>query len=313
MGVRIPIDPRSELDYIDIIKGQLGSEEVVMIIDQNNNQSFTDDSLFSPPPIDWYSSKNSIPITFLVSNGVDTTQQQSWIRIGSWNGEIIYGSDEHLAALITIDDKIFEFGVIDQPLSGYFTYGLNPEIALLSSQSDQNDPVNIRDLIKMDEDLKLNRVYYKFDSINNDGSILRLIKEETFDKKTGTQVGMYASEFEFRSAAGDTVNTLNLHDKPLIIANTCACGGDTKSSQAYFEIKEAYQANAYVLRLDSFSENLSDKWTINMDDEFNKNADIAYRRKYCSRVCFVIGKNQRILDKFLITDWKTNLPEALRH
>lgn len=312
LGTRVDVDLNSELDYIDMIKGQLPSEEVVVIVDQNNNQSFLDDSLFSLQPIEWYSSKNAIPITFLVSDGAKTAQHQSLIRIGNWDDDIIYGKDEYLSASITIDDKNFEVGITDSE-NGAFTYSSTSKMALLSSALGKKDSIQIRDLIKVDEYLLLNDVYYRFDSINNDGSIVRLIKENSFETKTGLQVGMLAPEFEFRSTVGNILNTSNLHDKPLIIANTCKCGGDEESSQAYFEMREQYQAKTYVLRLDSFSKNQPDEWTINMQGEFNKDADIVYRRAYCSRICYVIGQNQRILDKFMITNWKTNLPDVLEN
>jgi hypothetical protein len=313
-GIRRPVDFRYELDYIDIICGQLPSKGFVVIVDQNNNQSFRDDTIFSLQPIDWYSSRNSIPVTFLVFDGTDTIQSRSWIRIGYWNGDIIYGRDEYLSASISIDDKHFNVGIIDEPLSGCFTYGLEPQITILSTELSKKDSIEVGDLIKMKEYLKLNEVYYKFDSISNNGNYIMLIKEKNFENKTGTQIGMLAPDFTFKSTSGDTVSTYLLHDKPLIIANSCGCGGDTKSSQAYFEMRETYKEDAYVLRLDSdFSGNPSDKWTINVGDKDNKDCYHKFRQAYCSRICYVVGPNRRILDKFQITDWKKNLPKLLNN
>ncbi|MEO1254029.1 MAG: hypothetical protein AAFY41_03950, partial [Bacteroidota bacterium] len=164
--VRLPVDIDSKLDYLDIITAQLPSGVEVVLVDQNNNQSFRDDTIYFLKPVEWYSHINSIPITFLVSNGVDTIQSNSWIKIGNWNESIIYGRDEYLHASIIIDDKFFEIGIIDQTLSGSFTYGLNPEIALLSNEFGKKDSINIRDLIKKEEYLNLGGFYYKFDSIN---------------------------------------------------------------------------------------------------------------------------------------------------
>lgn len=313
LGLRHAVDFRSELDYIDIIRGLLPSGDSVVVVDQNNNQSFADDTMFPLKPIDWYSSRNYIPVTFLVSDGADTIQSHSWIRIGLWKGDILYGRDEYLSASISIDDKHFDVGIIDQR-NGSLTYGLEPQIALLTTEPGKKDSIEVRDLIKMKEYLKLNEVYYKFDSISNSGNYVRLIKEKNFENKIGIQVGMLAPEFTFKSTAGDTVNTSLLHDKPLIIANSCVCGGDTKSSQAYFEMRETYKEDAYVLRLDSdFSENPRDEWTINTEDEYNKDCYNRFRQEYCSRICYVIGQNQRILDKFQITDWKKNLPNLVNN
>ncbi|MEP5104798.1 MAG: hypothetical protein ABJQ84_09280 [Ekhidna sp.] len=312
LGFRWPVDFKSELDYIDIIKGKLPTEVFVVIVDQNNNRSFKDDPMISLRPIDWYSSQNSIPVSFLVSDGSDTVQNNSWIRIGHWQEEIIYGRDEYLFASISIDNKRFDLGVIDQ-LSGSFTYSLGAQIALFSSELGKKDTIEIRDLIRMREFLKLNGSYYLFDSINNSGEYIRLIKEKNFDEKVGLQVGMLAPDFAFKSASGDTLNTTTMHNKPLIIANTCGCGGDIESPKAYFEIRNTFQEEAYILRLDSFSENPSDEWTINMKDVYNKDAYHKFRQAYCSRICYVIGQNQRILDKLLITDWKMDLPKLFNN
>ena len=310
LGVRRPVDLNSEIDKIDIIGGQLPSGDFAVIIDQNNNQSFKDDTLISVQPIDWYSSQNSIPVTFLVSDGVDTFQGRSWIKIGYVDGGILYLRDEYLFASFSIGDKPFDVGIIDER-NGSFTYGVEPQIALLDTESGKTGPIEIRDLIKLKEYLKLNNVYYRFDSISNAGNYLRLIKENNFENKIGIQVGMLAPEFTFKSTSGKAMSTSLLHDKPLIIANSCGCGGDTESPQAYIEIREAYEDDAYVLGLDSFSKGPSDEWTINMKDEYNKDCYDKFRQEYCSRICYVIGQNQRILDKFPITDWKKNLPKLL--
>lgn len=104
-------------------------------------------------------------------------------------------------------------------------------------------------------------------------------------------------------------NTTSLHDKSLIIANSCGCGGDIKSAEAYSEIKQTYGNKTYSLRLDSFSDIPSNEWIINMNDEFNKDAYDKFRGTYCSTICYIIGNNKRILDKFMITEWKTYLPK----
>ncbi|MEP1032623.1 hypothetical protein [Ekhidna sp.] len=312
LGSRIPVDLESKLDYVDLISGEFANKGIVIIVDQNNNQSFRDDEIYSLLPIDWNSSKNSIPVSFSISDGRDTLQTSSWIRIGYQDRDIFYGRDEYLEAPITIDNQQFKVGIIDRVFSGNFTYGLEPELALLSSTNLLNeDIIEVRDLIKKEEYLKLNNAYYKFDSITNSGSYIRLIKERNFDEKVGTQVGMLAPDFIFKSAIGDTINTRFLHDKPLIIANTCGCGGDTQSPQASYEIMESYKNEAYVFRLDSFSEPPTNEWVINMEEEFNKDAYDKYRQAYCSRICYVIGKNRRILDKFYVTDWNTSLKAKL--
>jgi hypothetical protein len=313
-GVRQAVDPRNKLDYIDMIGGQLPSRDYVVIVDQNNNHSFRDDSVFTLQSIDWYSSRNSVPVTFSIFDGADTIQSHSWIRMGYWKEAILFGRDEHLSAAISIDGKRFSFGIIDSPFCTSFGYGLEPEIALLATGQEEKDSIEVRDLIKLKEYLKINDVFYKFDSISNDGSYLRLVKEMNFANKVGTQIGMLAPDFIFKSTSGDTVNTSLLNDKPLIVANSCGCGGDMESSAAYFEMRETFREDAYVLGLDShFPKNSPDEWTINMGDEFNKDCYDKFRQAYCSRICYVVGLNRRIVNKFQITNWKENLPKSLTH
>ncbi|MFT7034044.1 MAG: hypothetical protein ACJA2S_002553 [Cyclobacteriaceae bacterium] len=120
---------------------------------------------------------------------------------------------------------------------------------------------------------------------------------------------MIARDFIFKSVLGDTINTKSLHDKPLIIAYSCGGGGDIKSTESYYNIRDAYGHRIYALRLDTGLMGAEDNWRIDTEVQFNKDAFNKYRQEYCSRVCYVIGKNSRILDKFMITDWKFYLPK----
>lgn len=304
-GTRMWVDFKTQFDFIDIIKGSIGNEDVI-IIDQNNNKDFTDDENIKILPIDWYSSENSIPVDFIISNGLDTIRSSSWIRLGTQNGNIFYAVDEHRIAEFTIDQEIFKIGVFDQPSASTFTYGVNPEITLFTYE----DSIKLSELLRIGEFISLNGIYYKFDSINNNGEYLSLVKERNFEKKIGTQVGMIAPDFIYKSVKGDTMGTKRLHDKPLIIANSCGCGGDVKSTQTFYDIKERYKDIVYALRLDSGIDEI-DVWSIDMNDDFNKDAYNKFRQTYCSRVCYIIGKNGRVLDKFVITDWELFLPKYL--
>jgi hypothetical protein len=49
-----------------------------------------------------------------------------------------------------------------------------------------------------------------------------------------------------------------------------------------------------------------------MQNAFNQDFYDKYRMQYCSRICYVIGTDNRIMDKFLITDWKNNLAKILK-
>jgi hypothetical protein len=159
------VDFNSQLDDIDLIIGEIPDKGPVIIVDQNNNQIFSDDQIYPLQPIDWNSSQNSIPVSYLISDGLDTINSSSWIRIGVHNKNIAYGRDEHMVGQISIDSHQYEVGIIDPPLRATFTYDYDSEIALLSTDDRKKDSLRVGDLIKMNEYLELNGEYYKFDSV----------------------------------------------------------------------------------------------------------------------------------------------------
>ena len=49
-----------------------------------------------------------------------------------------------------------------------------------------------------------------------------------------------------------------------------------------------------------------------METAFNRDMYDNYRSAYCSRICYVIGTDSRIIDKFTVTDWKSALPGIIK-
>lgn len=297
--------------YVDIIIGVRNNNEKVFIVDQNNNKDLSDDSIRVWKEIEWYSDQDLISVMYQISNGRNMINDSSWIRMGTSNGSLMYGRSEHLIAKFVINSKSYKVGIIDQVATMTFTYGFDPEIALISSNSTEKDTLSARDLIRSGEFLSLDGIYYRFDSITNDGGKIVLIKEEKFENQVGTQVGMIAPEFECVSTEGDTINSAKLINKMIIIANSCGCGGDRKSTDAYYKITEKYIEEAHVLHLDSNIKKESSGLHIDMENKYNKAIYNQYRGAYCSRMCYVISKNNRIIDKFEITDWESALPKIL--
>ena len=109
-----------------------------------------------------------------------------------------------------------------------------------------------------------------------------------------------------------TIDSKLLHDKHIIIANSCGCGNDTISTEAYYTIKKLYGDQAHVIRLDSKIEKGPEGMQIDMETAFNKDMYDNYRSAYCSRICYVIGTDSRIIDKFTVTDWKSALPGIIK-
>jgi hypothetical protein len=121
-----------------------------------------------------------------------------------------------------------------------------------------------------------------------------------------------APEFICKTVAGDTVRSSTLHDRIMVIANSCGCGGIILSTEAYYDMKREYANSIHILRLDSKIEKGVEGLQIDMEEKFNSGIYDKYRRSYCSRTCYVIDKNNRIIDRFPSSDWKLNLPKHIK-
>ena len=297
-------------NYVDIISGKRGEEEV-FIVDENNNKDLTDDSIRIFKPIKWRSNIDLIKCKYLISNGLEIVEDSSWIRIGTIDNDIYYGRSEHLIANFTLNKLQYSVGVIDSR-AGDFVYGYYPEIALLSSNNELKDTLLQKDILKLGEFINLNGNYYRFQNITNNGEFITLIKENNFDKETGIQVGMIAPDFECKTVAGDTAKSSMLHDRIIVIANSCGCGGDRLSTEAYYEMRKEYANDIYIFRLDSKIEKGVDGFQIDMEEKFNSDIYNKFRNAYCSRNCYVIDKSNRIIDRFPVSDWKLNLPRHIQ-
>lgn len=299
----------AELGLIDIMRGKQNDQEVI-VVDQNNNRNFTDDPIRPFQIVENGDSITLIPCEYLISNGNETIIDSTWIRLYSKYGMTWQGRAEHLMANFQIDGNQFTVGMID-PRTAEFTYSHDPEIALLAMNSNQKDTLLPKEMLKKGEFLKLGTDYYKFDKVGELGRSFTLIKEKDFASKVGIQVGMLAPEFDYVSIEGDTSSSENLHDRPIILANTCGCGGDKASPAAYYNIKDIYGDKLYALRLDSAIEPEIEGVHIDTDDAFNKDIYSKYRQQYCSRVAYLIGENNRILDKFDVVSWESYLSAHL--
>jgi hypothetical protein len=299
-----------EAHYIDIMSGNTGGKEI-FIVDENNNKDFTDDSVRLYKPIKWRSTDDLIKCKYLISDGHGIAEDSSWIRAGTWNNQLWCGRSEHLIASFTINKEEFKVGIIDIR-AGCFIYGEFPEIALLSHNSETKDTLFQKDILQEGEFLNLNGNYYRFENITNNGSYITLTKEENFNREIGTQIGMIAPEFICKTVKGDTVNSSAFHDRIMVIVNSCGCGDDRLSTEAYYDMRKEYADNIHILRLDSKIDKGLEGLQIDVAEEFNSDIYNKYRKEYCSRMCYVIDKNNRIIDKFPVSHWKSDLPKHLK-
>ena len=164
---------------------------------------------------------------------------------------MLYGTFQHRQSDFNLGSHAYRLGAMDGVTVSSFGYGLDPEVALLSVDGEERDTLERRDYVKRGEYLHLAGHSYRFDSITPDGGEVFLVRDDQFAEREGTQVGMLAPEFEMVTTEGDTVNSTELHDKPIVVANSCGCGGDTLSPRAFSEIREAFADRLHTIRLDS--------------------------------------------------------------
>ncbi|MEM6720921.1 MAG: hypothetical protein AAF611_16440 [Bacteroidota bacterium] len=292
--------------YVDIVKGTQNGIAVV-VVDENNNKDLTDDTVRTIEPMLWNADQKVIPCEYDFFNGKEIIQGSSWLKIGTFQDNLLFGRSDHVVANFSIDSQEYTITAAD-PFNLSFSFDVHPKLAIITQKDSKKDSISYRDLLSLGEFLKLKDSYYKFQTISSDGKRITLIKEENFDTKIGTQVGMKAPEFTVITTENDTIQSVNLHNKRTIIANSCGCGGDKASTQAYYDMRKAY-TDFHIFRVDSHIKETNDGLHIDAENEFNKNFYEQYRKQYCSRICYVIGTDHRIIDKFVITNWET----ALQH
>ena len=295
--------PTTEQNYINIMTGYKDSVSV-FIVDENNNKDFRDDSVRVYQELNWRSTENLIKFTYEIFDGQSIVKDSSWINIGTLGGSDLWSYiSQYFTADLSIDDQSYQIGISDEQ-SG-FTYDLAPRIALLSENGISKDTLLKSEVMYLDEYIKLGNTYYRFDRITNSGKYVTLIKENDFEDLEGTQVGMLAPGFTFKSYAGDTIHSTALHDKPLLIANISGC--TSRSFSVYTEMSKRYADKLFVLGLtphitEDFGGTLADT-----EDPVNKGIYDIYRHAYSSYTCYLIGTNNRIIDKFDVFKWEAHL------
>lgn len=312
--------PTEEQNRIDIITGLRNLVQVV-ILDENNNQDLTDDSVRLVTPMHWQSNDNLIKSVFHRYDGKKIVKDSSWLKVGTLgsNPMLFLGIAEYVTANFYLDEQFYQLGTADFQTS--YTY-LEPTIILLNQDSVGKDSVRkdsawkgtlVRETLYPNEFLRLNDEYYRIHKVSKYGDYITLIKEKSFGTQTGSQVGIKAPSFTAITTAGDSIISSNMHDKPILIANSCGCGGNMGSLNAYYEIEKRYGDRAHIIHIDSGMPELNNNegFQIEMEDAANRDLFNQFRKLYCSRVCYVIDVNNTVIDKFFITDWKSFLPKIL--
>ena len=188
---------------------------------------------------------------------------------------------------------------------------ISPKISIYSKLGEEKDSIGERDILDLGEVLDFNGKFYRFEGITNDGGYVTLVKDLPLSEKVGTQTGMKAPDFSVVSTKGEKLTSEQLQDKITVVANSCRCGGYIKSRQAVEDIKETFADAIHVLQIDNAIKEGLNTYQIDTEVEENKTFNDVYRKTYCSRTVYVIGKDQRLLDKFKVYDWKQYLPELI--
>lgn len=294
----------TEQNYLNILSGHKGSERV-FIVDENNNKDFTDDSIRLCKKMKWEKFDGLIPVSYVIYDGDDLVADSSWVNIGQLSGgSLLFHVSQHLTADILLDGKDFQIGFGDRQ-SG-FTYDLDPLLALLAEDGVYVDTLYKKDILYRNEYVKLGESYYRFDHITNSGKYVTLIKDDGFESKKGTQLGMLAPDFTCKTYAGDTLNSINLHEKPLLIANISGC--TSRSFSVYSKMCNEYGNQLTVIGLTPHITKDYGGILADTEEPFNKGLYDHYRHAYSSYTCYLIGTDNRIKDIFSVFDWESHLP-----
>ncbi|MCG6190512.1 hypothetical protein [Maribellus maritimus] len=287
-----------------MIKGNIHNKEI-LIVDDNNNKDLRDDSIRQIKEWDWKSDENLIDIKYQIDYGNTIVKDTGWLKIGIFRNSLLESTSQHLQSHFEIDNKSYLINVADDN-SSTFCF-LDPIMYLVSDNGIARDTLIFRDIVAQGEYIKLGQFYYKFQKLYNGSGTIVLTEEKNFEKLTGTQVGMIAPEFTCQTVSGDTIESSNLQDKSIIILNSCGCGGDRFSTQAYYDIREKYSNDTYVIRLDFGIDKNLEGFQIDTEEKYNEDIYQKYRDAYCSRICYMINKEGRIEDKFNVSDWEVSL------
>jgi len=310
LELMVDYKPKMDTTYIEILKG-IKNGVPVFVVDENYNKDFRDDMVREYKEMDWKSTSSLIKCDYMIFNGEKMVRDSSWLKIGLLGSSLWLGKSEHHKGKLTIDKEEFTVATTEPRNPNSMSYLFDPRIAIISKSKTEKESIGTRDILEQGEVLDFNGKYYRFVGITNDGSFITLVKDLPLAEKTGTQVGMMAPEYSVVSRKGDTLQSKGLQDKITILANSCGCGGDKESTKAVSDIKKQFGDKAHVLQVDTAIKEELNTYQIDTDRAGNEFFYETYRKQYCSRITYVIGKDRRIIDKFKISKWKEALPEIL--
>ena len=308
--------PSIKDNTISIITGLRG-KDTIFIVDENNNKDFRDDSIRLLHRINSKSTSQLIKCKYKIYNGEKMVEDSSWVNLGTdRNNKLSYKVAHYLKATLFIDHQKYEIHVVNGRPFSRFCFD-SPILAITEQNEIKKDTLQDADLLKKEDYLKLGNEYYRFKDVSNDGKYITLIKESNFNKKIGVQVGMLAPEFNCKSISGESIRLRDYRGKYLLIVNVSTCWSEESSYKCYRDIAESYKNKLEFLVLDNSQGVLRNNIKIlRLEGKFivaeeNDTSRLkAYRPVFCSRTCFLINPDGRIMDKFEIFNWKRKMKEV---
>jgi peroxiredoxin len=311
--------PKQEIkqNYLSIIRGFI-NDSTIIIVDQNNNRDFTDDTIRAIKPMQWKSEKSLIGFNYQIFNGSKVVPAFSWVNIGESKGNsgLVSFVSQYVSSTFSIDDNSYTLAVSDGQWNCSFD---EITIALVEENGIKKDSLITPDYLKRGEYLKLGSQYYRFENISNDGSRITLIKEDNFESKIGTQIGMIAPDFTTKSITGNVISSKDFKGQYLLLSNLTGCWSKISSYQHYKDMTEYLNGKLNFVGIDNSTESLlTNIKNLNLPGQFtfaeqNKgNIQKFYRPDFSSRTCFLINPTGRIIDKFEISDWKSALSKHFK-
>lgn len=300
-----------EENSICFLQGELTGVDI-FIVDENFNKDFRDDSIRVKTLVDFLSEDELIKCNYKIFDGKENVIIYNWIHVGKWKfgkNELYYLANQNYTADFIIEESSYKLEYfIDE---ARFNFN-KPKFSLITFDGIQMDTITNGELLSINDYLRLKEGDYKIHYLSNDGTHLTLLKDSSFVKLEGTQIGMLAPTFKCISMNGDSIEFTNYKDKFLLLANVSACYSQISSYKCYKDLTNAYSEKMEILCLDKspvfLKNNIKE---LNLTGKFidvNKNEELKkYRPEFCSRTCYLINPEGCIIDKFEIFDWEQSL------
>jgi hypothetical protein len=278
----------------------------ILIVDQNHNGDFRDDTVRSVHEFGWGRKPNSLLVCkYIVKAEGKIISDSSWIEIGTARERLLMSTYQHQVSNVAIGKYFSQLGVADEN-GGSFCY-LRPILALLSENGIRRDTLFSRDFVSKGQYIKLGSDFYKFhDFYSGDGTIV-LIKENDFAKQVGVQVGLISPDFRFKTVTGDTLTSVVFKNKKVLIVNVSGC--TPSSYEIYKELNKAAEGKLTILGINSGVVKGLSGMMVDVTDSYNEFLYNQFRNAYSSYDCFLISEEGRVIDKFDVFDWKSHLTD----